>query len=89
MQRRKEAATKAATRNQGDVSRAHQELVFGVENHINMNDLLLVAVMDLSELGETESEDSKSVERFAAITELLKIHREKNRTFVQSMYRKK
>ena len=54
-----------------------------------MNDLLLVAVMDLSELGETESEDSKSVERFAAITELLKIHREKNRTFVQSMYRKK
>ena len=59
-----------------------------VENHINMADILLQAILDVAERGREEMEAGvyDNGARFGVILELLEQYRERHSAFIESLY---
>jgi len=59
-----------------------------VENHINMADILLQAILDVAERGREEMEagENDNGARFGVILELLEQYRERHSRFIESLY---
>ena len=59
-----------------------------VEDHINMADILLQAVLDVAERGREDMEagENDNGARFGVILELLEQYRERHSAFIESLY---
>jgi hypothetical protein len=64
------------------------KLVNEVEDHINMADILLLAVLDVAEVGRQKAEgDGMEAEgRFNVIIDLLEQYQKRNSKFIESLY---
>jgi hypothetical protein len=61
-----------------------------VDNHLTENETFLMAIMDMAEVGRGNAEESGDAEsngRFIAIMDLLTMYRERNSTFIKSLYK--
>lgn len=66
------------------------ELKDKMDDHMIKNDVLLMAVLDMAEVGRRDAEERGEVAnngRFNAIMELLTMYRERNSTFINSLYK--
>jgi hypothetical protein len=60
------------------------------DNHLVENETFLMAIMDMAEVGRGDAEergDPASNGRFIAIMELLTMYRERNSSFIKSLYK--
>ena len=61
-----------------------------MDDHLIKNETFLVAIMDMAELGRQDAEERReeaTVARLNAIMDLLTMYRERNQTFIKSLYK--